>query len=204
MSYKEKILQRLTAAVTLRQAQHASEKTLLGIGAIGEGSVIGVDAEIYSPECITIGAGVRIGRRARLQAVTQHNHQTFSPAIVLSDGVSIENNVTITANSRVEIRDHAMVAGNVFISDHEHGYQDPDQPVQVQDLSVGSGVVIGAGAHIGQNVSIFGDVTIGEHSVVGANSVVTKDVPAYSIVVGAPARVVRQYNKTKGAWVKAK
>jgi acetyltransferase-like isoleucine patch superfamily enzyme len=47
------------------------------------------------------------------------------------------------------------------------------------------------GASIGSGVTILSNVVIGEHAIVGAGSVVTKDVPAYGVVVGNPARLVR-------------
>ena len=50
---------------------------------------------------------------------------------------------------------------------------------------IGNNVFIGAGARI------IGEITVGDHSRVGANAVVLHDVPAYSTVVGIPARVVR-------------
>jgi galactoside O-acetyltransferase len=53
-------------------------------------------------------------------------------------------------------------------------------------------VVIGDKAWIGFGASILKGVTIGEGAVVGACSVVTRDVPAYAVVAGNPARVVRQ------------
>lgn len=43
-------------------------------------------------------------------------------------------------------------------------------------------------------------VTIGEYSVVAANSVVTKDVPAYTVVAGNPARIVHRYNFESEEW----
>jgi acetyltransferase-like isoleucine patch superfamily enzyme len=38
-------------------------------------------------------------------------------------------------------------------------------------------------------------ITIGDHAVIGAGSVVTKDVPAYSVVVGVPARLIREFGE---------
>ncbi len=52
-------------------------------------------------------------------------------------------------------------------------------------------VRIGYGADIGMNASILPGVTIGAHSIVGTGSVVTRDVPDYAIVAGAPAKVLR-------------
>ncbi|GAB4024758.1 serine acetyltransferase [Spirosoma koreense] len=52
--------------------------------------------------------------------------------------------------------------------------------------------VIGNHVNIGANVCIIGPVTIGDHVLIGAGSVITKSIPAYSVVVGNPARVIRQ------------
>jgi serine acetyltransferase len=50
---------------------------------------------------------------------------------------------------------------------------------------IGNNVLIGAGA------VLLGDINIGEHAQIGANAVVTHDVPAYTVVVGVPARVIK-------------
>jgi acetyltransferase-like isoleucine patch superfamily enzyme len=62
-------------------------------------------------------------------------------------------------------------------------------------------IVIKRGCWIGQNVVILPGVTIGELSIIGANSVVTRDVPARSIAVGAPARVIKSWDATARRWV---
>ena len=54
---------------------------------------------------------------------------------------------------------------------------------------------------IGNNVIILGGVSIGEKAVIGAGAVVTKSIPAYSIAVGNPARVIKQYDHKRGEWV---
>ena len=73
--------------------------------------------------------------------------------------------------------------------------------VQDQPLLPGR-VFIGQGAWVGYGVFIAGNVSLGEHSVVGANSVVTRSVPAYTVVAGAPAEPVRRYSHELGKWVK--
>ena len=59
---------------------------------------------------------------------------------------------------------------------------------------------IGDGSWLGYGSVVLPGVTIGRHVVVGANSVVTHDLPDYSVAVGVPARVIKQY--INGKWVK--
>ena len=54
-------------------------------------------------------------------------------------------------------------------------------------------IVIKDGAHIGIGAIIMPGVTIGEGAIIGAGSVVTKDIPPYSVAVGAPARVIKSF-----------
>jgi acetyltransferase-like isoleucine patch superfamily enzyme len=53
---------------------------------------------------------------------------------------------------------------------------------------------------IGANVVVVAGVTIGKHAIVAAGSIVTKNVPAYSVVAGNPARIIKQYNTVTGKW----
>ena len=53
---------------------------------------------------------------------------------------------------------------------------------------------------MGIGVRVIKAVHIGKHAVIGANSVVTKDIPAFSVAVGIPARVIKQYNPETGLW----
>lgn len=201
-SLKARIINYLTYVITLRQETIAYNQSRANLRQFGADSSIGRNPEIYSPEYISIGNGVRIGNNIRLQAITTHQGQVFKPSIIIEDGVSIENNCAITANNSVLLKENVMIAGNVFISDHEHSYRDPAVPIKSQSLTITKGIIIGAGSHIGQNVAIFAGVEVGEHAVVGANSVVTGDIPSYCVAVGAPARIVKRYDTQTKEWIK--
>ena len=63
-------------------------------------------------------------------------------------------------------------------------------------------VKIGDETYIYNNSVILPGTTIGRHCVIGANSVVNSNIPDYSIAVGNPARVVKQYNFVTKNWEK--
>jgi acetyltransferase-like isoleucine patch superfamily enzyme len=101
----------------------------------------------------------------------------------------------------VSIGDHVILAQHIVISGLNHGYEDVHTPISRQKCLV-KPVVIGDECWIGANSVITAGVTIGKHAVVAAGSVVTKDVPAFSIVAGNPARVIKQYQPLTQAWEK--
>ena len=71
-----------------------------------------------------------------------------------------------------------------------HVYHDTTKPISHQGITT-QGIVVEDGAWIGGGAIILDGVRIGRNAVVGAGAVVTKDVPAYTIVAGNPARVMR-------------
>ena len=65
--------------------------------------------------------------------------------------------------------------------------------------TIGQDIVIGNGAWIGTNAVILGPCIIGDHAVVAAGAVVTKDVPAYAIVAGVPAKIIKYIDQKKSS-----
>jgi acetyltransferase-like isoleucine patch superfamily enzyme len=127
--------------------------------------------------------------------------QKFESEIRIGHRVSATGHLTVGAASRVEIGDDVLMASHVFISDNQHGISRVDVPFKYQHLERIEPVKIGRGCWIGEHVVIMSGVTIGEMSVVGANSVVTRSIPARSIAVGSPARVMRRWDESEAAWI---
>jgi len=153
---------------------------------------------------IKIGREFTSGVGLRLDAFSLDNEI----CIRIGDGVQVNDYVHIGAVKLVLIGNNVLIASNVFISDHNHGIyegennQDSPDTIPLRRKLSYVPVVIEDNVWIGEFVSVLPGVTIGKGSVVGTMSVVTKDLPPYSIAVGSPARVVKEFNFDTEKWEK--
>lgn len=87
------------------------------------------------------------------------------------------------------------IIGLSLITDNSHGGFDREQlklRPNIRPLVSKGEVIIDDNVWIGEKASILPGVHIGEGAIIGAGAVVTKDVPPFSVVVGNPARIVKQ------------
>jgi acetyltransferase-like isoleucine patch superfamily enzyme len=110
----------------------------------------------------------------------------------IGGGTFLNLAVMVAAVELVEIGAHCMLANGTFVTDGNHRYDDPDRPVPWQGFTTKGPTRIGDNVWCGANVIVTSGVTIGERCVIGANSVVTGDIPAFSVAVGSPARVIHR------------
>lgn len=113
-------------------------------------------------------------------------------------------NSTIVASNCIEIGDDVLISWGSTIVDHDsHNVQFEYRSNDVADWLIGKKdwkhvnqqpVRIGNKVWIGFNCILLKGVNVGEGSVIAAGSVVTKDVPAWTVVGGAPARVLKKLN----------
>jgi len=129
------------------------------------------DIDAKKPAVLSIGKGCTFG---------YHNHITCVQSVVIGE--------------------HVLTANNVYISDNIHEYEDIERPIMHQNVKFKSAVAIGSGSWLGENVCIIG-ASVGKNCVIGANAVVTHDIPDYSVAVGSPAKVIKQYNFESKSWV---
>lgn len=98
--------------------------------------------------------------------------------------------VSVNCYLDVEIGSSALFADDIYVSDFDHKYADLTMPIKDQGISKAR-VRIEPDVWIGTKVTVTSGVVIGQGAVVGANAVVTRDLPAYSVSVGVPARVIK-------------
>lgn len=159
------------------------------------------------------GKGARVRPRTRMDVVpwnkfalgTESTIEDFSAInngvgdVFIGDRTKIGLSNTIIGP--VTIGNDIRLAQNITVSGLNHDYQDVSMPIHEQGVST-SPITIQDGSWLGANVVVVAGVTIGKHCVVAAGSVVTKDIPDYSVAVGNPARVIKQYNKETKTWEK--
>jgi len=141
---------------------------------VDEGAEIGEATKIW--HFCHIMPGAKIGKNCSIgQNVNVGSHA------IIGDGVKIQNNVSVYDDVIIEddvFCGPSCVFTNVInpraFVERKHDYKK---------------TIVKKGASIGANATIVCGVTIGEYALIGAGSVVTRDVPAYALVYGNPAKV---------------
>ncbi|OAM87869.1 acyltransferase [Termitidicoccus mucosus] len=103
-------------------------------------------------------------------------------------GAYLNRYTMLDAHEKIEIGEGCMIGPHCYITDADHG-TNRDIPVSKQPMRC-EPVILERGVWLGAGVRVLKGVTIGEGAAVGAGAVVTKDVEAWSIVAGVPARVI--------------
>jgi acetyltransferase-like isoleucine patch superfamily enzyme len=107
----------------------------------------------------------------------------------------------LTAIDRISIGDGCVLSDYVYITDEVHGNDPRAGLIMQQPLTSKGPVIIGSGCFLGFRVAVMPGVTLGEHCLVGANSTVTRSFPAYSMIGGSPARLLKRFSLDAGEWV---
>ena len=168
-------------------------------GAFGRGSAICFPiTALYGERYIRLGAQTILGPHVTLSAGVSPTHELDRETVVsIGDRCLIGRGSGIVAHESIEIGDDVFTGHYVYITDANHGYEDPAEPIGRQ-FAAPRPVSIGAGSWIGHGSIVLPGARIGAHVVVGAGAVVTGEIPDYSVAVGSPARVVRRYEADRG------
>jgi len=178
----------------------------MGLGKKGRKIVIGSNVAISSRRNIALGSNVRIGNHCRISAGRLKNAislgdrsvvhdfcvlRTFMNGFIhLGDDCSLNSFCVLLGEGGITIGNGVRIAAHTVVVASQHRFERIDIPIYCQG-NVSKGIQIEDDVWIGAHCSVMDGVTIEHGAIVGAGSVVTKDVPSYSIVGGAPAKLIR-------------
>lgn len=131
-------------------------------------------------------------------------HVSVRPKIWKLTGCKMGNNVSIgydvyydvTNASLISIEDGAWITSRCLLLCHKRDLTNYATGDDVNKLPyIKDKITIKKGVHVGMGSIIMPGVTIGEGAIIGAGSIVTKDIPAWTIAVGNPAKVIKELDK---------
>ena len=156
---------------------------LLGVASVGARPLLGRSVRLTVYGRLTIGDDVVLDDGCFIYV---------GPAahVVLGDRVRVGRNTVVAAADSIDIGNHVLIAEHCSIRDSDH-QMDPDDRRYEKAVAT-SPIRIGADCWLGAGVRILRGAELGDGAIVGANAVVRAKIPARSVAVGAPARVVRQ------------
>ena len=156
---------------------------------LGDGTVVSTGAIVFAGS--QVGARVILGDQSCVR-----ERVTIGDDVVLGRGSLVENDTTIGAMSRIQadayITAYSTLEEHVFVAPCVVTTNDDFMGRTEQRLERIAGPTIRRGARVGGGAVLCPGVVIGEEAFVGAGAVVTRDVPDRTVVVGNPARVLRE------------
>jgi len=160
----------------------------LGPAVVGEGTVISAGAIVFAGS--ELGARVIVGDQACVR-----ERVAVADDVVIGRGALVENDTTIGARTRIQadayVTAYSTLEEDVFVAPCVVTTNDNFMGRTEGRLAAMKGPTIRRGARVGGGAILCPGIEVGEEAFVGAGAVVTKDVPARKVVVGSPARVLR-------------
>ena len=170
-------------------------------GALGEGAcLVYPQGALYNERYIHIGRETIVGPHASLSAgIAPGQVMMTDPVVRIGARCLIGRGSHIVGHWSIELGDDIQTGPYVYITDQNHSYRDPDEPIGRQ-WPVEAPVRIGSGSWLGAHAVVLPGTVIGEHVTVAAGAVVRGVVPDRCVVAGVPAKVVRRWDAERG-WV---
>lgn len=153
---------------------------------------------IYNERSLAIGAGTMIGPQVALTAgMGPGQTMLTNPVVSIGERCVIGRGSHIIGHWSIVLGDDIQTGPYVYITDQNHGYDDPDAPIGWQPTTEGA-VSIGSGSWLGTGVVILPGTQLGRNTVVAAGAVVRGQFPDHVVLGGVPAKVLRHWTAASG------
>ena len=153
---------------------------------------------IYNERYLSIGDDTLIGPNVCLTAgINGEQEMLTSPVVAIGRKCVIGRGSHIIGHWSIVLGDQIQTGPYVYITDQNHSYTNPDEPVGWQTPTEAA-VRIGSGSWLGANVVILPGTVLGENTTVAAGAVVRGTFPSHVVLGGVPAKVLRHYNPENG------
>ncbi|MGA7671552.1 MAG: acyltransferase [Nitrolancea sp.] len=180
---------------------------------VGRGVVFGKDVTLRHPSKISIGDAVVVGDGVSLEArgdarssITIGNNVVIGEQVSIGckygvvrigDYVNISEGAHLRAihGNTLEVGDYALIAPFTYIGGVRYHTERTDIPIVQQGLDPRGGTRIGRGAWLGTRSIVLDGTSVGDDAIVGAGAIVNRDVPAFAVAVGVPAKVIRMRSR---------
>jgi acetyltransferase-like isoleucine patch superfamily enzyme len=171
----------------------------LRFGAIGTGTRLAFPlGTVFGEQCIHLGNHCVIGEQVTLTAgMAPGAPLGGEPILRVGSGCVIGRGSHVVAHRSITFGENVFCGPYVYVTDENHSYDDPEQPVGTQWPRTDD-VVIGSGSWLAAGCVVLPGARLGRNVVVAAGAVVRGVVPDHSVVAGTPARIVRRYEPGKG------
>ncbi|MCC2547919.1 glycosyltransferase [Hymenobacter sp. BT175] len=184
------LMLKLFGKVSGSHAYSQAELTKGNLRHVGIGTYLPSKSFLQNPQCITLGRRFHSLDGLVVNALTQHNAQSFTPSVVIGDDVSFGANCHIACINQVTIGNGVVLGGSVYITDHDRD-ESPEalqQPPAHRRLLSRGPVVLHDNVLVEHGACILPGVTVGRNAIIRANSVVREDVAPFAIVGAEAAR----------------
>ena len=153
---------------------------------------------MYNEKDISIGEGTMIGPQVTLTAGMGPGQEMLStPVVTIGKKCIIGRGSHIIGHWNITLGDEIQTGPYVYITDQNHGYEDPHAAIGWQ-ATTEKPVVIGSGSWLGTGVVILPGTHLGRNTVVAAGAVVSGTFPDHVVLGGVPARILRHYSADHG------
>jgi acetyltransferase-like isoleucine patch superfamily enzyme len=171
-------------------------------GSFGAGALISFPpGDTFGEEHIAIGSRTLIAAHVTMSVGMLPGMPlppgATSPVLRIGERCCIGRGNHLVAHRSLVIGDDVMTGPNVYLTDQNHTYADPDVPVG-QQWPADDPVEIGHGSWIGAGAVVLPGTRLGRNTVVAAGAVVRGTFPDHAVLAGVPAKLVRRWTPEEG------